>query len=886
MIGQTISHYKILEKLGEGGMGVVYKAEDTKLKRDVALKFLSANLVGDGEEKKRFLREAQAAAALNHRNISYIHEIDEAEGQTFLAMEYIEGKSLHEMATSPLQLEDAVNYASQIAVGLQAAHDKGIVHRDIKSANIMVADKGQIKIMDFGLAKLANRSMMTKVGTTLGTTAYMSPEQARGEEVDNRSDIWSLGVVLYEMISGKQPFAGDYEQAVMYSILNEDPEPLTGLRTGVPVDLEKLVNKCLAKDPKERYQHISEIPVDLKAIAFVSPYAPKTVKSKISSRAKSGNRLLPWSMALVMTVVATFFAIRGFLGSNIEAPTSLTRFAITLSPVQRLVGTTAVAISPDGQRLAYSAATGDEPSRLYLRELGEYNAKLIPGTEGGDSPFFSPDGQWVGFFAENKVRKVAIAGGTPVTICEVATLSNAFRSASWGADGSIIFPVGFADGLARVDAGGGKAEMLITPDREKGELGYHRPHILPGGKAVLFGLWTSKGARLGVLSLATGKRHFFSVGTEAGISLGGGQYVPTGHVIYVQSGGPMAIPFDLARLEANGSPVPLTENISISAAARGSFAISETGTLVFVVAYPAENKLVWVDRQGRTVPAVKESGIYEHPRLSANDKRVTVTSSSEKGGDVMVYDLERGARIRLTVEGSINNFPAWSADGSRITFNTTRAELGIFWKPADGSGQAEMLLARKYPRLPGSWTRDGKFLAFTEINPKSGKDIWIFKRDSSVASPLLSSPFQEHSPVFSPDGSWLIYVSDESGREEVYATRYPGLDEKKSISTSGGREPVWSRDGQEVFYRNGDQLIAVPVQLSPAFAIGESRVILEGTWAEGAWQEQSITNADYDVSADGQRFLMVEVEESSTASELRVVVNWFEELKRHVAGAN
>ena len=672
---------------------------------------------------------------------------------------------------------------------------------------------------------------------------------------------------------------GDYEQAVMYSIMNEDPEPLTALRTGVPMDLEKMVNKCLAKDPKERYQHISELPVDLKAIATVGPSTPKMVKSKIKAREKSGRRLLPWGIALLMTLLAAFLAGRGFLNSTARAPASLMRFTISLPPGQRFVGTNALAISPDGKRLAYSAAAGEEPPRLYLRELSEFTVLPIPGTEGGDSPFFSPDGQWVGFFIENQMRKMAIAGGAPVTICEVPTLSNAFRAASWGADGHIFFPVALAGGLARVDAGGGKPEMLITPDVEKGELGYQRPSILPGGKAVLFGLYTSKGARLGVLSLTTGKRHFFSVGSDAGVSLGGGQYVPTGQVIYVQSGGLMALPFDLATLEASGPPVRLSEAILVSGMSAGSFAISETGTLVSVAVYPPENKLVWVDRQGRTSPAVKELGSYVQPRLSANGKRVAVTSISEKEVDVVVYDLERGARTRLTVEGSINNYPVWSADGSRITFNSSRVEGGIYWKPADGSGQAGMLLARKYPRLPGSWTRDEKLLAFTEVNPITGKDIWVFKRDSSVAAPLLTSSFQEHSPVFSPDGRWLLYVSDESGREEVYAASYPGLSEKKSISIGGGRGPVWSRDGREVFYRNGDRMMAVPVQISPAFTIGKPRMLFEGNWTAN-----SITNADYDVSADGQRFLMVEAEKSAVAAELRVVVNWFEELQHQTAG--
>ena len=521
MIGKTISHYKILEKLGAGGMGTVYKAQDTKLDRFVALKFLPQYLSQDEETKKRFNHEAKAASALNHPNIATIYEIDEADGQMFIAMEYIEGTPLCPPlargdlgGSKPLPLEEALAYAIQIAEGLAKAHAKGIVHRDIKPANILVTEDGVVKIVDFGLARLAGATMLTKEGTTLGTTAYMSPEQTQGAEVDHRTDIWALGALLYEMISGKQPFAGDYEQAVMYSIMNEDPEPLTALRTGVPMELERIVNKCLAKDPKERYQHISELPVDLKAIATVGPRTPKIVKSIIKAREKSGRRLLPWGVALLMTFLAAFLAGRGFLNSSAQAPASLTRFTISLPPGRRFVGANAVAISPDGQRLAYSAAAGKEPPRLYFRELSEFTAHPIPGTEGGDSPFFSPDGQWVGFFVENQIRKVATAEGAPVTICEVPTLSNAFRAASWGADGHIFFPVGVAVGLARVDAGGGKPEMLVTPDPEKGELGYQRPSILPGGKALLFGLWTSKGARLGVLSLTTGERHFFCINSR------------------------------------------------------------------------------------------------------------------------------------------------------------------------------------------------------------------------------------------------------------------------------------------------------------------------------------------------------------------------------------
>ena len=486
MIGQTISHYKILAKLGEGGMGVVYKAEDTKLKRIVALKFLSIIALG-GEEKSRFLREAQAAAALNHPNICTIHAIDEVDGQMFIAMEFIEGQSLREkIEAGPLKIDEAIKFAMQVADGLQAAHEKGISHRDIKSANIMITEKEQVKIMDFGLAKLARGgTMLTKEGMTLGTAAYMSPEQTRGEVVDHRTDIWSLGVVLYEMISGRLPFRGEYEAAMMYSILNEEPEPLIPTwsgRSNVPMDLERVVAKMLAKNPAARYQHVDELPVDLKFIDLTATGTSKISTTKVTRQAEKRSafwpRAIPWITTILFAVVA-FIAI--WLLQR-PSPAPVNRWNITLpesasiAPIGSApegIGRPALALSPDGTNLVYVADLGGK-TQLYRRAMDQFEVVPILGTEGAYNPFFSPDGQWIGFFAGNELKKVSISGGAPVSLCEV---TNPF-GASWGDDNRIIFSTFEGRRLLWTSASGGIPQVFAEKPSSF-------PEILPGGKAVL-----------------------------------------------------------------------------------------------------------------------------------------------------------------------------------------------------------------------------------------------------------------------------------------------------------------------------------------------------------------------------------------------------------------
>jgi len=648
MIGKTISHYKILEKLGEGGMGVVYKAEDTKLERTVALKFLSLTSIGD-EEKKRFKREAKAAAALNHSNICHVYAIDEADDQTFIAMEYIEGKSLEELVGAnggkPMPIDKAIDYATQTAAGLQAAHEKGITHRDIKSANIMVTKKGQIKIMDFGLAKLANRSKLTQLGTTLGTAAYMSPEQSRGENTDHRADIWSLGVVLYEMISGQMPFKGDYEQAVIYSIQNEEPEPLTGLRSGVPIALDGIIAKALAKDAQTRYQHVDELPADLKGIetASVTRSRISTVKElsegfKPSAGSKLG-KSLPWMVA----VLALGFALTLFLQQrNKTSPvTERVNIAVLSSPEQQVFrqDIPALAISPDGTQLAYSI-TENGVTQLYIRPMNNFESTPIKGTENASAPFFSSDGQWIGFWADGKLKRVAAAGGAPETICDMPS----FRGASWGSDDMIIFSPEYASGLMSVRGSGGEIQVVSRLDTTRGERTHRWPQVFPGGEWVLYTIGDENNpnsyinAELAIQSIKTGERHILNVHGEMA------RYVEPGYLIVARNGVLLAAPFSLEKFETTAAPELVVSNVAGNPGSGVSyFDLSGSGKLVFIPGNSNEElELVWVDHKGQVEPLPLPKKPYSTPRVSPDGKKIAVTIGQAYGANSDIWIYFRG----------------------------------------------------------------------------------------------------------------------------------------------------------------------------------------------------------------------------------------------------
>ncbi len=869
MVGKQILHYKVLEELGRGGMGVVYKAEDTKLERTVALKFLSLTSIG-GEEKKRFKREAKAAASLNHPNIATVFAIDEADDQTFIAMEYIEGKSLHEIVGanggSPMKIDDAIDYATQIAAGLQAAHEKGVIHRDIKSANIMVTDKGVVKIMDFGLAKLAHRSKMTMEGSTLGTAAYMSPEQARGEALDKRSDIWSLGVVLYEMLSGRMPFKGDYEQAVIYSIQNEEPEPLTALRSGVPIALDGIIAKALAKDQKTRYQHVDELPADLKALALESTGASR-ISTRHTRKKKNALRwpVVPWSRMAVMMIfpaclagLATWFVMQ----KGPQPPAPITRMAIKF-PLS--FDTSDLIISPKGRQLIYQKS-GD----LYLHRMEELGIELLVSSARARKPFFSPDGRWIGFHANGKLKKMLTeGGGQPLDIVEVDDLP----TGTWTDDDQIIFG---GKGLFMIQASGGRVRRLTNLDTSRADVRHHDPQILPGGASVLFNIENTAGpdsARVAVLHIKNGEiRTLVRGGTAA-------RYAPSGHLVYVQ--GPnehfVAAPFDPNNLRITGAAVPIPELEGIPGHHTD---ISMNGTLAYLsrnaATFTGESALVWVDRKGKETHLTKQQKLIRAPRLSPDGTRVAFDTFDGFVGNVWIYDIERGRTDLFTFENPKNVYPIWTADGKWIVFASGKHGQPVTpqRKPADGSGMMEPLSAERFDHFPRSLSPGSRFLSFHTSIQKM--DSWVLDLEKRSSSPFLSTPASEGSPMFSPDGKWIAYMSDETGQMEVYVQPFPATGAKYPVSVAGGGLPVWSRVRSELFYLQGKTLVSVSYDgSSPVFQIGRIQPLFTLPGGDKHW---ALSNYDYDDKND--RFLIAKNEASPGVDQIVVVLNWIEELKR------
>jgi eukaryotic-like serine/threonine-protein kinase len=883
--GRRLGPYEILSAIGAGGMGEVYKARDTRLDRIVAIKVLSAHLADRAELRDRFDREAKTIASLNHPHICTLYDTGHQDEIDFLVMEYIEGETLAQrLLKGSLPIQQVLQYAIEIADALDKAHRKGITHRDLKPGNIMLTKSGT-KLLDFGLAKLKQeaapaipdsqlptlKSAITGEGTILGTLQYMAPEQVEAKEVDARTDIFAFGAVVYEMATGKKAFEGKTSASVMAKILESDPPPMSLLQPMTPPALDHVVKKCLVKEPEDRWQSAKDLADELKWIADESaarnvPTAVPVVSSHISPR---------WMVvsAVACLVVAAIAAFAVWL-LRPTPPRPVTRFAISLPAGQRLAALEepVVAVSQDGTHLAYVATQGGNP-QLYLRTMDSLEAKPIPSTEGAAAPFFSPDSQWVGFFASGKLKKVSVTGGAAVTVCEVSTGN--YRGASWGSDGSVVFQG--AGGLWRVSAAGGTPQRLTTLDSKKGENLQIWPEFLPGGKAVLSvvgatGAVLASAGQIVVRSQQTGERRDLIGGTRP-------TYAPTGHLIYAQAGTLMAVPFDAQRLAVTGSPVPVLEAVLESPVTGvAQYSISNTGSLVYVSGglQGTQRRLVWVDRKGAEQPLSAPSRGYRTPRLSPDGRRVAVGTTENQ---VWLYDLARETLTRLTFEGSAAT-PIWTPDGKRVAFQSNRpgTPSNVFRQLADGSGSAERLTTSEYSNAPGSWSPDGQVLAFMEVHPTTGRDLWTMNMSGDrKPQPFLRTQFNEGEPRFSPDGRWLTYISDESGRYEIYVQPYPGPGGKWQISTEGGTEPVWGHNG-EIFYRSGNKMLAVDTTTHPSFSAGKPKVLFESPYVPSLQ-----TSPNYDVSADGQRFVMIkENEQFTSAVQINVVLNWFEELKQKV----
>jgi serine/threonine-protein kinase len=912
LVGRQLGSYLVRAKIGEGGMGEVYRAFDTKLRRDVALKVLPKPFARDPERLARFRREAQLLASLNHKNIAAIYGFEELPEANFLVLELVEGETFaeriqrQEKLPIPQVIKDALTLAGQVAEGLEAAHRKGITHRDIKPANIKVTPEGEVKVLDFGLAKAfagdrANADLSelptlepgpTRDGQILGTPAYMSPEQVRGQEVDKRTDIWAFGCVLYEMLTGQRPFqspdrkGGGTLADIIAAVLNKEPE-WAALPADTPPTIRTLLRRCLQKDPNRRLHDIADARIEieeaLSASATTVPAAARAVPAHKNWRAA----LLP-----VLASVAMAAVIAGVAVWNLRQPTPrpIERVVVPLAAEERLLDLTypVVALSPDGAQLAYKTNRG-----IYVRAMDSFEARLLPGTEAANDLFFSPDGQWLGFFASG-MKKVSVSGGA---VLSLTNTSGNPRGASWGPNDMIVFPPTSAGGLSQVPAAGGEPQALTK--LKEGEIGHRWPQFLPDGKSVLFAVqiggnsddWHIAAQRLD----ATEHQILIRGGTYA-------RYVPTGHLVYYRAGTIMAVPFDPVRLEVMGTPAPVIEGVTAATGASGAaqFSFSSLGSLAYVPGGSAgqtEMTLVWVDRKGAEQPLPAPPRAYDDPRLSPDGQQVALIEGSTN--DVWVYDIPRATLARLTFEGT-SDFPLWTPDGKRIVFVSTKAGVaGLYWKPADGSGPEERLTTSEVLPQPSSVSPDGKTLAFNEVRPNTGHDIWVLSLEGtpsraaeSEGDPrqagaegrkpklFLQAPFGQFAPMFSPDGRWLAYHSMESGRGEIYVQPFPGPGGKWLISSEGGDAPVWARNGRELFYRNGEKMMVVDITTQPGFRAGTPRMLFERSG-----YRNDMVRADFDVSPDGQRFLVLKAKEqpqAAAATQIHVVLNWFEELKRRV----
>ncbi|MGA8607984.1 MAG: protein kinase [Candidatus Sulfotelmatobacter sp.] len=887
--GTKLGPYEIVSPLGAGGMGEVYRALDTRLDRTVAIKVLPAHLSQDPEAKERFDREARAISSLSHPSICHLYDVGQQDGTSYLVMEYLEGETLADrLVKGPLPLDQVLKVGAEICDGLEKAHCKGVAHRDLKPSNIMLTKTGA-KLMDFGLAKpavaaigagsssasLATMSKpLTVEGTILGTFQYMSPEQVEGKEADVRSDIFSLGAVLYEMITGKRAFEGKTTASTIAAILAAEPKPISAIQPMSPPALEHVVRACLEKDPDDRMQTAHDVKLQLRWIAEGrSEVLPVSVPA---TRSMTGRRAV--ILGLAMLLLGAVVASLATWNLKPEPPRPVSRMVITLPPGQRLAGLDqpAVALSQDGTHLAY-VATQSGIQQLYLRAMDSLEARPIPGTEGATGPFFSPDGQWLGFFADQKLKKVSVSGGSAVTLADAPFP----LGASWDSHGIITFAALTGSPIKQVPEAGGAPQTLTR--MEKGEIAHRWPEFLPDGKAMLFSAaptsvsWTN--AHVDIRSVGTGEqRNLIQRATQP-------RYAPTGHLLYAQDGNLMAVPFDRQQLAVSGAAAPMVEGVLQSTTSGvAQYSISSTGSLAYIPGgvQVTQHRLVWVDRNGAEQPVAAPAHPYVFPRLSPDGRRLVVSLQGQEV-QLWLYDLSRETLTRFVFEGTHNSTAVWTPDGKRIAFNSNKeGPLNVFWQLADGSGGLERLTTSEYNNFPMSWSPNGQVLAFVEITPTTGYDIWMLGLGDRKAQPFLRTQFNESVPQFSPDGRRLAYISNESGRWEIYVQPYPSSGGKWQISTEGGTEPVWNRNGRELFYRNGDKMMAVDISTQPSFTAGKPHMLFEGHYVPPPG-----TAPNYDVSPDGQRFLMIKPSEAGDAapSQINVVLNWFEELKRRAPTA-
>ena len=786
------------------------------------------------------------------------------------------------LARGPIPVEEARRIAVQVAEALEEAHERGIVHRDLKPANIMLTPDDKVKVLDFGLAKAfleetpeADSSMSptltrdaTRVGVILGTAAYMSPEQAKGKRVDKRTDIWAFGAVLYEMLTGSKAFPGDDVSEVLASVIKSEPD-WSRVRERTPEALVKLLRRCVVKDSRQRLRDIGEARLAIEA---------GTSEPEISSsRATTDWRIvLPWGLVALLVLVLGI----GWRGGELVSDKRVAHVSIDLPGEGRLwtPDRPGIAISPDNL-LAFPVGR-DAAAQLYLRHLNREAASLIPGTVGASDPFFSPDGNWLGFFQNQRLMKVSVEGGPPIELAESEAAGG-----TWTPDDTIIYAPAFSNGgIWRISAAGGAPEQLTEPDASAGELGHWFPNVLPDGKHVLVNVYRTPIARahIDVLSLETGD---LRVLIDGGIY---GRYASSGHIVYVGRDAVMAVPFDASRLKLTGLPLPVVSDVYTTIAnGNSSLAFSRDGTLVYARTRTVspDRQLVWVDREGNVSPLTSTLRRYRLPRLSPDGQTIAFEIADEGSSSIWLHELERDTQTRLSF-GEIDIVPVWTPDSRRVLYSSAKdGPYDIFWRAVDGTTSEEPVLVDRVDKWPFAVSPNGVTLVYRRSREsETGSDVWLLPLASDEGpSPLLESVHTKGNVVISPDGKWLAYQSDESGRVEIYVQGFPSAERRDQISNAGGSNPLWAPSGRELFYRNGNEMLVVEIETEEGFRPGRPRVLFEKEL------EFAGSFRNYDISSnrpDGERFIMVQIPPSTEHGQLEVVFNWFEELKRLVPTDN
>ena len=879
--GTRFGPYEILAPIGAGGMGEVYRARDTKLDRDVAIKVLPAALAQDPERLARFEREAKVLAALNHPNIAQIYGLE----QRALVMELVEGETLK----GPLPVETALNYAKQIADALEAAHEKGITHRDLKPANIMITPAGVVKVLDFGLAAVAQdpasggtdpsnsptlTMRATQTGMIMGTAAYMSPEQAAGKPVDKRADIWSFGVVLFELLTGRQLFGeGETISHTLADVLRA-PLDFDKLPKETPRAIQDLLQRCLDRDVRNRLRDIGEARVLIHR--HLAAPMDQTDTSEVGIRVQ-GARPLSWVIAAIALIAATVFASLWLIR---RAPATLvSQFTVDAPPETLFTNSfAATAVSPDGRYLVLGAARNSGIPSLWLRPLDSLAARQLPGTEGANLPFWSPDSKSIAFFAGGKLKRIDLVGGAPLVLCDATEAINASVGGTWNRDGVILF--GGTDGLRRVSASGGNPVMVTKADHSRQEAGFGYPQFLPDGKHFIYFIESGNANTQGVYSgsLDRPQEHVQVLRTDAKALYTEPNSGRSGYLLWLREQTLLAQRFDAGSLRLEGDPAPVADGVAVNNLRRAAFWTSDAGLLVYRTGGIGRRKLVWMNRDGKGIEQAGQPDFYGSMQLSPDAKRVAFGRVDPTGAleNIWLLEFARSATSRLTFSQHQDSIPLWSPDGRQIAFQSNRnGVFQIYRKDSGGGGQEEQLTEGPMSKYPSDWSRDGKYLLYGQVDSTTGADLWALPLDGPRKPVLvLQTPFTEVRARFSPDGKWIAYESNESGRSEIYVRAFPSSTGQWQISNQGGNSARWRGDGKELFYLSPDgKMMAVGVRTSAASVEVDPPRELFNASLTGLY-------FSYDITSDGRRFLLVEPPEAQGGiAPLTVTVNWQAGLK-------